>query len=248
MAQEIAEGKDYDFKSDIYMLGLTFYFMLTGILPESKKRHLKDGNFDVLKKQNSGDFIPEYYSAELKYFINKLLLEDTNQRPSSKRAFAEAISHYTIKYLKITSILATLQCFLALPSIGPYFSSDKIKDKIKNDLDRKYIVTKIIKEALDYANPNNFNYEKLKIQCWKLRVVFYVKNGEIKKSLEIDTITIVEDICNKLHRELNKVNINNSQNMRNNNNNINENYTDDKGGKIDEADEQSVIAWAVKKF
>ena len=246
MSQEIAEGKDYDFKSDIYMLGLTFYFMLTGILPEAKKRRFDDDNFDVIKKKNSEEFIPEYYSEEIKHFINKLLLPDTNQRPSAKRAFAEAISHYTIKYLKITSILATLECFLALPSIGPYFSSDKMNTKIKNDIDRKYLVTKIIKDALEYANPNNYNYEKLKIQCWKLRVVFYVKNTETKKSLEIDTITIIEDICNKLHKELNKVD-NSSQNS-NNNHNINESYTDDKGGKIDEADEQSVITWAVKKF
>ena len=247
MAQEIAEGKEYDFKSDIYMLGLTFYFMLTGKLPESKKRSFGSNNFEVIKTKNSNEIIPEYYSEELKHFINTLLLADKNQRPSAKKAFAKAISYYTIKYLKITSILATLECFLALPSIGPYFSKDKIKDRIKNDVDGKYIVTKIIKEALDYANPNNFDYDKLKLQCWKLRVLFYVKNGEIKKSLEIDTITLIEDICNKLHRELNKVNINNSQNV-NNNNNINENYTDDKGGKIDEADEQSVITWAVKKF
>ena len=247
MAQEIAEGKEYDFKSDIYMLGLTFYFMLTGVLPESKKRSFGN-NFEVIKKQNSDEIIPQYYSEELKHFINTLLLADKNQRPSAKKAFAKAIAYYTIKYLKITSILATLECFLALPSIGPYFRKDKINDKIKNDVDRKYFVTKIIKEALDYANPNNFNYEKLKLQCWKLRVIFYVKNGDFeKKSLEIDTITLVEDICNKLHRELNRGDINNFQNPKNNNN-INENYTDDKGGKIDEADEQSVITWAVKKF
>ena len=247
MAQEIAEGKEYDFKSDIYMLGLTFYFMLTGVLPESKKRSFGN-NFEVIKKQNSDEIIPQYYSEELKHFINTLLLADKNQRPSAKKAFAKAISYYTIKYLKITSILATLECFLAIPSIGPYFRKDKISDKIKNDVDRKYIVTKIIKEALDYANPYNFNYEKLKLQCWKLRVIFYVKNGDFeKKSLEIDTITLVEDICNNLHRELNRGDINNFQNPKNNNN-INENYTDDKGGKIDEADEQSVITWAVKKF
>ena len=245
MAQEMAEGTDYDFKVDIYMLGLTFYFMLTGVLPESKKRRFDDDNFDVIKKKNSEELIPDYYSEELKHFIFKLLSEQS-QRPTAKKAFALAISHYTIKYLKITSILATLECFLALPTIGPYFKSDKIKERINNDFERKYRITKIIKEALDYANPNNFNYDKLKIQCWKLRLMFYVKNGEIKKSLEIDTITIIEDICNKLHRELNKVSITDSQNLRHNN--INENYTDDNGAKIDEADEQAVITIACKKF
>ena len=72
---------------------------------------------------------------------------EVDQRPSARKAFAEAVSYYTIKYLGITSILAALECFLAIPSIGPYFSIEKIKDKIKNDEQkRKYLFTRIIKE------------------------------------------------------------------------------------------------------
>jgi len=250
MAKEMAEGKEYDFKSDIYMLGLTFYAIMAGTLPEVKKESYEDDNFIVKKKQNYLDIIPGSYSQDIKHFIEKLLTVNKDERPSAQKALALAISYYTVKYLKITSILATLECFLAIPSIGPYFKSEKIKNRIKNDeKERKYVVTKIIKEALDYADPNNFDYDKIKIQCYKLRMVFYVKNSELNKSLEIDSFSIIEDICNKLHKELNKAKLTDSQNQSSKKNNaINEDYRDENGEKIDEADEQKVISCAVKKF
>ena len=247
MAAEMALGIDYDFNSDIYMLGLTFYSILTGKLPE-KKVDNESGNFDIIRNKNYLEEIPDYYSDSLKNFIKKLLSIKKEDRPSTKRAFGEAISHYSVKYLRITSLLATLECFLALPNICPYFSSEKIKERIKADENkRKYVVTKIIKEALEYADPNNFNYEKVKIECFKLRTIFYTRDeGLTKKSLEVDTFNIIEDICNKLHRELNKANLTASQNSKQNT--LNEDYLDEKGKKIDEADEQTVISCAVQKF
>ena len=247
MSPEMTEGGTFEFKNDIYMLGLTFYFMLTGKLPEEKARNIFDNSIQIIKKKDSMEIIPEVYSKDIKNFIDKLLTWEAGQRPSARRAFAEAISYYTIKYLGITSILASLQCFFAIPSIGPYFSSEKIKEKIKNDeAERKYLITRIIKDAFECANPNNYNYEQVKIQCWKIRTVFYTGKDETRKSREVDSTTIIEDICNKLHRELNKSNVTKSQNSETNE--INEKYIDDSGKKIDEADEQTVITLAVKKF
>ncbi len=246
MAPELATGHKYDFKSDIYMLGLTFFNLMSGNMPDVKVPNGE--HFNVFVKKNSGELIPNYYSDTLKKFIQKLLTVDPNERPSAKMAFAEAIAYYTIKYLRITSILATLECFLVIPKIGEYFKSEKINNLIKNDGEKRdYLITKVIKEALDYGNPNNFNYEKMKEQCLKLRLLFYTKNEGIKKSLEIDHLTIFEDICNKLHRELNTAQIFDFTKQKLNNT-INEYYLDDKGNKIDEADEQSVIKAAVEKF
>lgn len=57
-----------------------------------------------------------------------------------------------------------MEYFLAISSIGPYFKSEKIKNRIKNDeKERKYVVTKIIKEVLDYADIYNLNYDKINI-------------------------------------------------------------------------------------
>lgn len=106
----------------------------------------------------------------------------------------------------------------------------KLKKKIKNDeTERKYLITRIIKDAFECANPNNYNYDQVKIQCWKIRTLFYTGKDETRKSREVDSTTIIEDICNKLHRELNKSNVTKSQNSETNE--INEKYIDDSGKK-----------------
>ena len=245
MAPEMFFEKEYSFKNDIYMLGITFFNVMSGKMPEIKRENENGAN--IIRLKNVENLIPDYYSESLKNFILKLLTIDADKRPSAKAAFAQAISYYTVKFLRITSILATLNCVSSLPTIGAYFNSDRITDRIKNDEhERKYIVTKVIKHALDYANPNHFDYEKSKIECLKLRTIFYTTSTGVEKSLEVDIISNFENICNKLHRELNKANVTGSQMSENNT--INENYLDDNGGKIDEADENMVIKFAAKKF
>ena len=156
MAPEMFFEKEYSFKNDIYMLGITFFVVMSGKMPELKKED-EDG-MKILRLKNFEKMIPDYYSESLKKFILKLLTLEADKRPTARKAFAEAISHYTVKFLRITSILATLNCVSSLPTIGAYFNSEKITDRIKNDEhERKYVVTKVIKNALDYANPNNFN-------------------------------------------------------------------------------------------
>ena len=64
--------------------------------------------------------------------------------------------------------------------------------------------------------------------------MFYIGKDETRKLREVDPITIIEDICNKLHRELNKSNVSKSQISETNK--INGKYIDDSGKKIDEDD------------
>ena len=245
MSPEMWFEKAYDFKNDIYMLGLCFFAVMSGKMPE-KKSEDDDGKLNIIRVKNAKNLLPDYYSDGLKNFIEKLLAFKAEDRPSAREAFGMAVSHYTVKFLKITSILATLECLSALPLLGPYFNSERMKERIQKDEQRKYIVTKVIKNALDFADPNHFNYEKARIECLKLRTIFYTRTDGMEKSLEVDIISIFENICNKLHRELNKVNLTGSQLV--DKNTINENYLDDNGEKIDEADEKMVIKYAAKKF
>lgn len=243
LSPEIVNEQNYDYKSDIYMLGLTFYELMAGELPEKKVRD----EFNNISIVQTNTTIPNYYSSDIVNFVKKLLNQSLEERPSAKKAFADAITIYTIKYLKITSILSALECFMAIPTLSSYFKGDKVSSLVNNDDNRKYIITKVIRDSLPYMDPNNFDYEQSKIQCLKLRLFFYVKNeGSSEKSPEINTFSIIEDICNRLHRELNKSK-NNSE-IQPGSNTINEDYIDDKGNHIDETDEQSVLSNAVKRF
>ena len=246
MSPEMWFEKPYDFKNDIYMLGLCFFMVMSGKLPE-KKFEGESGRPRIFRLNNLNKLLPDYYSETLKNFIEKLLTFDAEERPSSREAFASAVSHYSIKYLKITSILATLECLSALPILSGYFKSDRMKERIKKDeKEGKYKITKIIKNALDYADPNNFNYKNVRLECLRLRTIFYTRPEWVEKSLEVDIISIFEDICNNLHRELNKVDLTASQIAGKNT--INEGFLDDTGKKIDEDDEKTVVKYAAQKF
>ena len=245
MAPEVVNGGSYTFKSDIYMLGLTFFNIMSGQLPEKKIVT----NNDVLIALNPNASISDYYSKDIKYFLTKLLTVDVNERPSTKMAFIEAISFYHVKYLKVTSILSVLQCLYSIPMLASYFQSDNVKEYITNDGEsRKFEITKTVKKALTHLDPTNFDYEEVRNQCLKLRILFYVKDEKLRRTREVDIVTVIEDICNNLHKELNRkclIYIHPRPGI----NNINDESSQNNGEEtIDESDETTVLESACKKF
>ena len=104
IAPEMINGGTYEFKSDIYMLGLTIYKLISGELPE--KKSIQNNNISVSLNLNA--HLPDHYSPELKKFVEELLTYEVKERPSSRRAFVKALAIYTFKYLKFTSILAVI--------------------------------------------------------------------------------------------------------------------------------------------
>ena len=231
MSPEMCFGGSYDFKSDIYMLGLTFFFMMSNDLPEKRIRF--GPIFLPIKNPNAK--IPDTYSPTLKKFIEKLL-NNPEERPSTKRAYSEAIAFYTCKYLQVTSIFSTLECFLSIPAIGPYFKSEKIQSYIDSDEsneNRKYVVTKIFKEGLFYADPNNFNYELAKVECIKLRLMLYAGKENKNKDTEINLFDLIPDLLTHLHKELNKDSSNSEV---------------ENEEQIDNTNEQAVLTSTMKRF
>ena len=231
MSPEMALGGKYDFKSDIYMLGLTFFFLMSNKLPERKIRI--GSRFLPIRIPNAK--IPDTYSDTLKKFIGELL-SDSDERPSAKKAYLIAISYYTSKYLRVTSIFATLECFLSIQEIGTYFKSEKIQSYIDSDSNneqKQHLITKIFKEGLIYADPNNFNYEYAKNECMKLRIYLYAKNEGYKKDNEINLFDFIPDLLTHLHKELNK--------EKNNSENKSEE-------EIDHTNEEMVLSATLKRF
>ena len=202
MAPEMALGAAYDFKSDIYMLGLTFWFMASTNLPEKK---LTIGPL-IIPIKNPNAKLPDCYSDALKSFINSLL-KSPEERPSTSEAYFQAISYYSLKYLQTTSICSTLLCFNSIAPINQYFSGEKIKNFILSDEQNNtenYIITKVVKEAIDATNPLNFNYQNARLECLKLRMSIYVDRERMESKTEVDLNNFVSQLLPLLHKELNK--------------------------------------------
>ena len=97
MAPEMVNGNgNYDFKSDIYMLGLTIFKLMCGELPEKKIIQ----NDDIFVALNQKVTLPDYYSKDLKNFVKTLLSIDIKERPTARNALIDAIVYFTLKYTK----------------------------------------------------------------------------------------------------------------------------------------------------
>lgn len=131
----------------------------------------------------------------------------------------------------------------------PYFLQDKIEDYIRMDEEsRRYLTTKTVKRAFNNLNPYSFDYEEVRIQCLRLRLLFYVKEEKLRKLPEIDVVTVIEDICNNLHKEISRKRILTVEDFYPGRNDINDPGMDINNEVNDESDEKLVIEAVCKRF
>jgi len=248
MAPEVAMGKKYDFKSDLYMLGLTFFLLMTNRLPEKK---IDMGIFIMPIKYDDAK-IPDYYSDSIKKIIDKLLTVNPEERPSTGDIYYQTITYYSLKYLKVTSFLATLQCLHSIPSFSLYFNKgSKITTIIENNNntdDKKYIITKTFQSAFNICDPLNFNYNLAEQECLKLRIILYAVKERTINNYEISPDSVSKEILFNMHDELNKYVKNKSKSGVNNINNDDDDNNNDDEENIDFTNENAVISASIKKF
>ena len=247
MAPEMALGGSYDFKSDIYMLGLTFFFLMSNELPETK---LQLGPL-LIPVRKKGAKIPDSYSELIKKFIMKLL-DEPEKRPTAQKAYSEAVAMFTFRYLKVTSLISVLECLYSFPEIRNYFTGNKVQSYTSKDPDSKrFFITKIFREIFFYLDPNNFNYEEAKNTCLELRILLYTKKEGTNQSTEVSVFDFIRLILINLHSELNKPKIKDENKLKKGVNDLNEGYMNMNKSQeidIDESNEQSVIKAIIKEF
>ena len=249
MAPELALGMKYDFKSDLYMLGLTFFMLMTNRLPEKKI----DMGIIIMPVKYNDAKIPDYYSENLQNIIKKLLIDNPQERPSTGKIYYEAITYYSVKYLKVTSFIATLQCLHSIPSFSNYFSKGNkvttIIENNKNNDDKNYIITKAFQSAFNNCEPLNFNYSLAESECLKLRVILFAIKERTINNYEISANSIVKELLFSMHAELNKyVKSSNKLGINNINNEDDDDNNNDANENIDYTNEKEVISLSIKKF
>ena len=88
MAPEVFDSSNYDYKADIWSLGITFFQLITlndpfkGNSPFGLYKNIIEG-----KKNMSINESNTYYSQELIDIVKKMLLKNPNQRPSINEIF-----------------------------------------------------------------------------------------------------------------------------------------------------------------
>ncbi len=157
-----------------------------------------------------------------------------------------------MKYLKVTSFLATLQCLHSFPSFSLYFNKgNKVTTIIENNEntdDKKYIITKTFQSAFNICDPLNFNYNLAESECLKLRLILYAPKERTINNYEISVGDLVPELLVNIHKELNKyVQISNKPGINSINNEDDDNNNDGEEN-IDFTNEKEVISASIKKF
>ena len=212
-----------DFKTDVCNLGYAFYYIIANTDINTKINSYYSMEM-IFPSNGKNKYFPTNYSEELRNFIEKMIIH-IEKRPSPIKAYSEAINCYIVKYFQITSIKCTLYCLSNIPLLLDYFKSDIIDKYIKNDEyndNKKYIITKSLRDTLNKINSSFFSFDEINIACMKLVLILYTNEERIKATREIEVGKFISDLLIKTHKELNKYN-KNRENGQNNINNEEEN-------------------------
>ena len=116
-APEIKANKSYDYKCDIYSLGLTMYYLM---------------NFDLPPNQNDNNF----YNKNLVYLVDLMKRNNPIERPNAEQALnyllqiERDIKNNILEKIEISMLKSVLYCFSGIDLLDPIANS--IKENLKN--------------------------------------------------------------------------------------------------------------------
>ena len=158
MAPEIIKNKKYDYKSDLWSIGIIFYEMLFGI-PPFKAKNI----YELIRKIENDDIkIPKKF--KLSFECEELLISLLKKNPVDRISYDEFFNHSLIKNIdpfeeenKLMEI-SNLNNFPLIPNKINKFNNNYNIKKIKNNINLKRTIEK---STNNINNSNNLylNYK-----------------------------------------------------------------------------------------
>ena len=185
-APEINDEENYDDKVDIYSMGVTFctvaFFKLE--IPKS---------------------INNNCSQELINLIKSMMNNDPHTRPSSKVLYDTLNKYYIQKFVHNTGLISCINCLSIYDSFKQYFLKEGNKISPFNEISLQF------KDVIRSFNNPNESHENRCSLLYKFKNLI-INNYGIKKNedacSEIEPISIISFLLNKLHGELNTIKFN----------------------------------------
>ena len=183
-APEVNYRNNYDQKSDIYSMGVSFFILCFGCKPTSFRNNNENAN---------------YYSKDIKDFILKMLKYNPDERPTSKEAMLIAREYFIKTYLKNTSLEASFNCFNNFPNFNKFFTDNETANEIFES--KKEITQLCISIILSIKNKDD---KQIKSDLYDLRKLLIKEGLKIKSdNIEVDPNKFIMYFIEKLNTDLN---------------------------------------------
>ena len=198
MSPEMLLELQYDLKTDIYSMGVTFFELCFWHLPRVPKIS-EDAEIELvdIPIKNNQDF----YSQELIDIIYKMIEKDKNKRPDAETVLNLLQYEFNKKYSKNSSIGSILCCL---------YSFEELTEYLKRPNNQDFINKNSFKMPISFAylygikSINESINEDWNNSICKIRSVLTSENNIYSGNKEIEIKHILYYLIGKMHRELNQ--------------------------------------------
>ena len=201
MSPEMLFETNYDLKTDVYSMGVTFFELCYWHFPRIPSMSF-EGDFklvDVPIKNNKN-----VYSQELLNIIQKMLETDKQKRPSSAEILELLNIEFNKKYAKNSSIGSVLSCLYAYEELTAYFKKEAISNEISNNSSKKPISFAYLYGINSITNCISEDWNN---SLCRIRNILINENNRYSGNKEIEVRHILSFLLGKMHKELMKKNI-----------------------------------------
>ena len=200
MSPEMLYELEYDLKTDVYSMGITFFELCFWHLPRVPSISFSGDIklLDVPIKNNKN-----VYSNELKNIIYKMIEMKKNNRPDSATVLNMLIYEFNKKYSKNSSIGSLLCCLYAFEEFTEYLTKPNQQNYINQNASNLPITFAYL-YGINTIN-NSVNEEWNNSLC-RIRKVLTTENNKFEGNKEMETNEIINFLLGKMHKELNQIN------------------------------------------
>ena len=209
VAQEVISGKDYDFKCDIYSLGLTIFYLMDFKLPFFSCI-TSEGVF--VRNPINGVYLNNFYSSELRNLVYKMISENPNNRPTA-RELKEILAKMEEPIIKpnnynqcdLSSIISVITFICEIDELKFGELKSLIFSRYNNNINflKFFLPINVIglKEIIGYDKNNIINKNKFDEYFYMLKYSLSTKSNIQNLMENNDPITILQVLIHYFSKE-----------------------------------------------